>query len=134
MCHVTLNIALEALMIGKHKQRMSIEAENSKLLYLITITSWYLQYNVVVFLCRSSHRDYFENICSFLPRAPFSGVFQEALCVHRTDANFPERFVYSPNRYQFSRSTFLATEQIQIFQEHFFFGYQTDTDFPGTPF
>ena len=32
----------------------------------------------------------FENICSFLPGAPFSGVFQKALCVYRTDTNFPE--------------------------------------------
>ena len=24
----------------------------------------------------------FENICSFLPGAPFSGFFQEALCAH----------------------------------------------------
>ena len=40
----------------------------------------------------------------------------------------------SPNRYRFSRSTFLATEQIQIFQEHLLFGYPTDTDFSGAPF
>ena len=40
----------------------------------------------------------FENICSFLPGAPFSGFFQEALCVHQTDANFPGRFVCSLNR------------------------------------
>ena len=58
----------------------------------------------------------FENICSFLP-APFFW-------------SFPGGFMCSPNRYQFSRSTFLATEQIQIFQEHLF-SDRTDTDFPG---
>ena len=31
----------------------------------------------------------FENICSFLPGASFSGFFREALCVYRTDTNFP---------------------------------------------
>ena len=103
----------------------------------------------------------FENICSFLPGTPFPVFFQEALCNHRTDVNFPGRFVCSPNRYKFSRrtwsvhrtdtiflgalfmcssnryrfsrSTFLATEQIPIFQEQFF-SYRTDNDFLGSLF
>ena len=90
----------------------------------------------------------FENICSFLPGAPFSGFFQEALfvhltdanfpgrrglfteqipffqeaslCVHRADTNFPGALFWLPNRYRFSRNTFLSTEQITIFQEAFF--------------
>ena len=72
----------------------------------------------------------FENICSFLSGAPFSGFFQEALCVHRTDANFPGRFVCSLNRYKFSRRTWSSSP---IFQEHRF-SHWTDTDFPGTIF
>ena len=90
----------------------------------------------------------FENICSFLPGAPFSvfsrrlyvfteqmPIFQEpSLCVHRTDTDFPGAPFYLPNRYQFSRSTsFLATEQIPIFQEHFF-SYRIDNNFPGIAF
>ena len=56
-------------------------------------------------------------------------------------------FMCSLNRYRFSRSTFLATEQIQIIQEllfnyrvdtdfqgAIFLGYRTDTDLPGAPF
>ena len=110
---------------------------------------------------RSSHRDYFRKYLFFSSRSTFFCIFQEALCVHRTDAYFPGRFVCSPNRYkisrsplyvfieqipfpgalfqlpnryQFSRNTFLATEKIPSFQEHFFFGYRTDTDFPETLF
>ena len=48
-------------------------------------------------------------------------IFQEHFFSYQTDNNFPGTlFVWSPNRYQFSRSTFLATEQIPIFQEAFF--------------
>ena len=52
-----------------------------------------------------------------------------------------------PNRYRFSRSTLIATEQMPIFQKHFFwlsnryrfsrsifFCYRTDNDFPGSLF
>ena len=88
-------------------------------------------------------------------------IFQEDFFSYRTDTNFPLRFVCSSNRYhfsrspfyvfteqrpifqeplfwlskryRFSRSTFLASKQIQIFQEHFF-GYRTDADFPGSFF
>ena len=79
---------------------------------------------------RSSHQDYFENICSFLPGAPFSGFFQEGLCVHRTEILY----------------TILAIEQVPIFQKQHFsyrtdtnfpgalFSYRTDADIPGTPF
>ena len=35
--------------------------------------------------------------------ASFSGFFQEAVCVHRTDTFFPGRYMCSPNRYLFSR-------------------------------
>ena len=49
----------------------------------------------------------FENICSFLPGAPFSVFFQEALCVHRTDTIFPGALLCV---------------------------YRTDTDFPGALF
>ena len=91
----------------------------------------------------------FENICSFLPGAPFSRLLQKALCVYQTDTNFPGavfcssnrfqfprkpfsarrtdnnflgRCICSPNRYQFSRSSFFLTiEQIQIFQKAFLF-------------
>ena len=89
---------------------------------------------------------------TFLPGAPFSGVFQEALCVHRTDANFPGRFVCSPNRYNFPGGCGLFTEQIPffqepslcvhrtdteqipIFQEPSLCVHRTDTNFPGAPF
>ena len=82
----------------------------------------------------------FENICSFLPGAPFSVFF---ICVHRTAANFPGRFVCSPNRYKFPGGLGLFTEQIPFFQEpslfteqipifwQHLFSYRTDTDFPG---
>ena len=93
----------------------------------------------------------FENICSLLPGAPFSGLFQEALCspnkfsrkvyffvkqitifqgksfpltrkVEKTDTIFSRKVsdVCSSNRYPFFRIIFLATEQILIFQEHYF--------------
>ena len=100
----------------------------------------------------------FENICSFLPGASFSElfyvfteqilIFQEDIFFRRTDRNFPGD-VFSARRTDnnFSRKVFLffeqipifqeqfvlATEQIPIFQEHFF-GYRTDTDFPGSLF
>ena len=70
---------------------------------------------------RSSHRAIFENICSFLPGAPFSEFFQEASCVNRTDTNFPERYIY------------LINEQILIFKEGTFV-HRTDTLFPGDVF
>ena len=53
--------------------------------------------------------------------------FQEALSAHRTDIVFPGRYVCSPNRYQFSRSTFYVFPE--FFQEYLL-GYRTDTDFP----
>ena len=75
----------------------------------------------------------FENIFSFLPGEPFSGFFQMGLCIHRTHTYFPRRNIGSSNRYKLprkiylfiehkliSRSTFLAIEQIPIFQEAFF--------------
>ena len=80
---------------------------------------------------------------------PFSGVFQDVLCVHRTtDANFPGRFVCLLNRYKFSRRTIhvtirhveddggrgLFTEQIQFFQEPSLCVHRTDTDFPEALF
>ena len=37
----------------------------------------------------------------------------------------------SPNRYQSSRSSFLVTKQIPIFQEAFFEYHRTDRQFPG---
>ena len=40
----------------------------------------------------------FKNVCSFSPRNTFSGFFQEALCVHRTDTNFPGGYVCLSNR------------------------------------
>ena len=69
-------------------------------------------------ISRSSHRDYFDNICSCLPGAPFSGFFQEALCVHRKDS--------------FQESSLFA-ERMQIFQEDMSVR-QTDTIFPGSLF
>ena len=77
----------------------------------------------------------FENICSFLPGALFSGFF-------------PGGFMCSPNRYQFSRKVclfaeqirhftrnyvYVFTEEIPIFQEHLF-SYRTDNNFRGTFF
>ena len=40
-------------------------------------------------------------------------------------------FMCSPNGYRFSRSIFLATEQITIFQKAFFEYQRTDRQFPG---
>ena len=76
----------------------------------------------------------FENICSFLPGAPFSGVFKEALCVHQTDANFPGRSVCSPNRYKISRRMWSVRRTDTFFQEPSLCIHRTDTDFTGTPF
>ena len=67
----------------------------------------------------SSNQTIFENICSLLTEAPFSGVFQQALCVHRTDNNFPGRYIYSSNRYHFLQEG-MSVEQIPIFQGQFF--------------
>ena len=75
-------------------------------------------------------------------------IFQKRLFSYRTDTNFPGAlFFWLPNRYRFSRSSFLATEHIQIFQNPFFlateqilifqeqlFSYRTDNDFPGSFF
>ena len=62
----------------------------------------------------------FKNICYFLPWAPFSRFFQEALCIHRADTNFPGRYFCSPNRYHISRKPiYLFTKPIPIAQEHF---------------
>ena len=59
-------------------------------------------------------------------------IFQEGMSACRTDTNFPEAiFMCSPNRYQFSRSTFLVTEQIPILQEGYFENHRTDREFPG---
>ena len=61
-------------------------------------------------------------------------IFQEGLSVRRTDTNFQEDVVCSPNRYHFSKSPlYVFIEQIPIFQEHLF-SYRTDTIFPGTFF
>ena len=98
-------------------------------------------------LIRSSHRDNSQKYLFFSSRSTFFGVFQEALCVHRTDTIFPERYVFSSNRSQFpgdvfsarrtdtifSRKVCLFIEQIPIFQEHFFVD-RTDTNFPGALF
>ena len=52
-----------------------------------------------------------ENVCSFLPGAPFAKQIQ----------NFQEDNVCSPNGYHFSRSyDYVFTEQIPIFQEHLY--------------
>ena len=51
-------------------------------------------------------------------------IFQEGMSVHhQTDNDFPGAVFWLPNRYQFSRSTFLVClfiKQITIFQEQFF--------------
>ena len=100
--------------------------------------SWLLEYHTQP--CRSSHRDFFRKYLFGSSRSTFfwifyvfaeqMPIFQEGLSVHRTDTKFPEWcglftkqitfFQELPNRYQFSRSTFLATGQIQISEEHFF--------------
>ena len=72
-------------------------------------------------------------------------IFQEALCVHQTDTNFPGRFIFSSSRSQFSRSiffllsnrfsrstSFLVTEQIQILQKAFCKNHRKDFQ-EGTP-
>ena len=112
----------------------------------------------MILFTRSSHRDYFRKYLFFSSRSTFFWIFPGRLyvcspnryifsrmiwSVRRTDTIFSgAHFMCSPNRYRFSRSTFLATEQIQIFQEHFFlateqipifqehlFSYQTDNNF-----
>ena len=107
-----------------------VERVDCQAIFVCTII-YYIEYRANV---RSSHQDYFRKYLFFSSRSTFFWSFQEALCVHRTDANFPGRFVCSPNRYHFSRSPlYVFTEQIPIFQKHFF-SYRTDTNFPGALF
>ena len=150
---------LKRYTVARRHSRHAITKVYTAELFILVRSSRATIYNM---LSEAATETIFENICSFLPGAPFSGVFQEALCVHRTDANFPGRFVCSPNRYKFSRrmwsvhrtdttfpgalfmcspnryrfsrTTFLATEQIPIFQEPSLCVHRTDTNFPGAPF
>ena len=70
---------------------------------------------------KSSRRDNFRKcICSFLPGAPFSGLFHEAFCIRRTLLIFQEGVFFLSNRSQFSRKLYLFAEQIPIFQEQYF--------------
>ena len=99
---------------------------------------------------RSSHQDYFQIYLFFFSRSTFSGYFQGALCVHRTDTNFSERYLFVAEQILFfpgrcvCSSVYLVTKQIPIFQEHFLateqilifqkhiFSYRTDTDYLGS--
>ena len=121
--------------------------------FLLAIPLFWLRTYVTFKKClqKQPSRTIFENICSFLPGDLF------ALCVLRTDTNFSGRYVCLPNRLKFpripfyvftdtnfprarilvteqipiSRNTFLATEDIMIFQEFFFEYQRTDRQFPG---
>ena len=53
----------------------------------------------------------------FFHGAHFSELFQDALCVHRTDTNFPGRC--SLNRYQFSRKLFKYHRADRHFQRRY---------------
>ena len=89
---------------------------------------------------------FFENICSFLPGAPFSRSFQEALCVHQTDTDLPgasflaievpifqvDRFSYRTDTV-FSGAYFIRQTDTNI-PGALFFDYRTVNSFPGTPF
>ena len=65
------------------------------------------------------HLEYFRKYLFFSSRSAFLGFFQEALCVHRTDTIFPGAKFYVFTE-RFSRSPY--------------FGFGTDTNFPGAPF
>ena len=65
---------------------------------------------------RTSHRDNFRKYLFFSSRSTFLRTFQKALCVHRTDHNFPGN-VFSARR-----------TDITIFQEGIFV-HRTDTIF-----
>ena len=66
---------------------------------------------------RSSHRDYFRKYLFFSSsRSTFFW-------------SFPGDLMCSPNRYRFSKSTYIATEQIPIFQKHFFLATEQITIF-----
>ena len=57
----------------------------------------------------------FENIC-------YIWLFQVALCVHRTDNDFPGRFICSSNQITiFQGTSFYLVEQITIFQDFRYF-------------
>ena len=61
-----------------------------------------------------------ENICSFLPGAPFFWIFSRG-------------FMCSPNRCQFSRKVYLFVEQITIFRKGMSV-HRTDINFLGAFF
>ena len=71
----------------------------------------------------------FENIFSFLPEAPFSGVlqetsqipiFQDRMSVRRTDFFPGAMFICPPNRYRFPRTLFWLPNGYRIFRITFF--------------
>ena len=83
---------------------------------------------------RSSNLDYFRKYVFFSSRSTFFLIFPGGfMYVHRTDTNFPGRYVCLPNISFFPGVSFLAIEQVPIFQEHHF-RYRTETNFPGSIF
>ena len=85
---------------------------------------------------RSSYRDYFRKYLFFSSRSTFFWIFPGDLIFSPNRYQFSRSYIYVfteqiPIVYRFSRSTSIATKQITIFQEAFFEFQRTDRQFPG---
>ena len=81
------------------------------------------------------HRDNFRKYLFFSSRSTFSELFQEALYVFTQKILIYSRKIYfSSNRYHFFQEGLSVHRTDTNYSRISFFGYRTDTDFPGALF